>query len=541
MNAREQMEFDFLIIGAGPAGLAAAIRLAQLNQTHQQQYTIAVIEKGAAVGAHILSGAVLEPRALNELLPDWQNLNPPAHTPVTEDHFWLLHEKKHLTLPVPPTMNNHGNYIISLGAFCRWLGEYAESLGVNIFPGFAANEILFNNDKTQVQGVITGDMGLDKNHQPTERYQPGIELHAKHTLFAEGCRGYLTEQLIQHFNLRKNSDPQTYGIGLKEVWQIDPKQHQLGRVIHTIGWPLPTDTYGGSFIYHAANHHIALGFVIGLDYKNPYLDPFQELQRFKTHPSIRPLLENAKCIAYGARALNEGGLQAIPQLSFPGGLLIGCGAGFLNVAKIKGSHTAMKSGMLAAEHVFATQQQTAALNFDNSIHTSWIYEELHRARNLRPAFHKGLWWGLCYSAFDQYLLRGKAPWTFHYRQPDHDALKPACDYQPIHYPKPDGKVTFDKLQQVFLSNTNHNHHAPSHLKLLNKKIEQDINIKEFAAPETRYCPAKVYELEADGDNKQLRINFQNCLHCKTCDIKDPRQNIKWVAAEGGDGPNYVDM
>lgn len=524
--SREIMEFDVVIVGAGPAGLSAAIRLAQLNP----QLTICVLEKGAFVGAHILSGAVLEPRSLNELIPDWKNKNAPLHTEVTQDQFLFLTEKKSFRLPTPPQMHNKGNYIISLGKLCEWLAQQAEALGVNIFPGFAAKEIIFENDK--VCGVITDDKGVDKNGNHTANYQPGIELRAKQTFIAEGCRGSLTRTLIERFDLRKNCDPQTYGIGIKELWEIPEELHTAGLVMHSVGWPLNHKTYGGSFVYHFEKNKLALGFVIGLDYENPYLNPYEEFQRFKTHPTIYSVLEKGKRIAYGARALNEGGFQSIPQLTFPGGLLIGCAAGFLNVPKIKGIHTAMKSGMLAAESYFANS------SFDESMKTSWVRKELHAVRNIRPAMRLGLLPGLAYAAFDTYVLRGRAPWTLH-NHADNTQLKPADQCEKITYPKHDGKVTFDLMNSVFLTNSQHDENQPCHLKLKNPDTAIEINFKKYASPETRYCPAGVYEIVYDeNNNPRFQMNYPNCIQCKVCDIKDPTQNIVWTPPEGGCGPQY---
>lgn len=538
---RESMEFDVLIVGAGPAGLSAAIRLAQFNQELQTPLNICLIEKSATIGAHILSGAVLEPRALKELFPNWKALGAPLNTPVKKDEFYFLTQSKSFRLPKIKSLNNHGNYIISLGELCQWLAQQAESLGVNIFPGFPAEKVLYENNK--VIGVQTKDQGLDKNGNPSDRFQAGINLLAKQTLFAEGCRGYLSEELIKRYELRKHCHPQTYGIGLKELWEIPEPQHQNGLVLHTTGWPLDRKTYGGSFLYHFATNKVAVGFVIGLDYKNPYLDPFKIFQTFKTHPAIKKTFEGGTCIGYGARALNEGGFQSIPKLTFPGGLLIGDSAGFLNVGKIKGNHNAMKSGIIAAETIFKnlTQLDTELSDFTNAIKSSWIYPDLKTVRNIRPAFRKGLFFGLAYSAFDQIFLRGRAPWTFHTKKPDNESLNNANQYKPITYPKPDGKITFDRLTLLALSGTRHNENQPCHLILKNKEIPIDYNLREFDAPEQRYCPARVYEIVTIDNTTQLQINFANCLHCKTCDIKDPKQNIVWTPPEGGDGPNYQEM
>jgi electron-transferring-flavoprotein dehydrogenase len=527
----ETLEFDILIIGAGPAGLAAAIRLAQLDNT----LNIGLLEKSAGIGEHILSGAVLDPRALNELIPDWQQKNAPLHTPVTQDQFLLLTENKSFRLPTPPSMRNQGNYIISLGKFCRWLAQYAEELGINIFPGFAATEILYEDN--QVRGVKIGDKGVNKQGQHTDRFQPGLHLLAKQTIFAEGCRGSLTQTLLERFQLRKACGPQTYGLGIKELWEIPPELHQAGLVMHSVGWPLNNKTYGGGFSYHFSENLLAIGLVTGLDYQNPYLNPYEEFQRFKTHAVLRPLLENSKCIAYGARALNEGGWQAIPQLSFPGGLIIGCAAGFLNVPKIKGIHTAMKSGMIAAESLLPLTKH-ACRGYQQKLKNSWVGQELYTARNIRPAMSWGLWPGLAYAAIDTYLLRGHAPWTLQ-NHADHTQLKPAGDFKKIIYPKHDNKVTFDVMNSVFLAHLQQIEDQPCHLKLKNSATPLQINLKIFDAPEQRYCPAGVYEIiYAEGQPPHLQINASNCLHCKACDIKDPTQNITWTPPEGGNGPQY---
>jgi electron-transferring-flavoprotein dehydrogenase len=538
---RETMEYDVVVVGAGPSGLAAAIRLKQLAAAAGSELAVCVVEKGSEVGAHILSGAVFEPRALNELLPDWRERGAPLNTPATDDRFLYLTKNRALRLPTPPQMHNHGNYIISLGNLCRWLAQQAEELGVEIYPGFAAAEVLYD-ENGRVRGVATGDMGIGKDGKPTERYTPGVELTARETLFAEGCRGSLTKTLIRRFHLREGHDPQTYGIGLKELWEVMPEQHQPGLVVHTIGWPLDGSTYGGSFLYHLEDRQVAVGFVIGLDYHNPFLNPFEEFQRFKTHPAIRPTFEGGRRIAYGARALNEGGFQSIPRLDFPGGALIGDTAGFLNVPKIKGSHTAMKSGMVAAEAVFARLGGNAGVRVREAIEQSWIWDELYRVRNIRPSFRLGLWGGLAYSAIDTYLLRGRAPWTFRHH-PDHTQLIRASQAQRIDYPRPDGKVSFDRLSSVFISNTNHEEDQPPHLRLRDPAKAITVNYRLYDSPEQRYCPAGVYEIVEDAGTGEprLQINAPNCVHCKTCDIKDPEQNIDWVVPEGGGGPNYPNM
>jgi electron-transferring-flavoprotein dehydrogenase len=537
---RERMTYDVVIIGAGPSGLAAAIRLKQLAAQASIEVSVCVVEKGAEVGAHILSGAVFEPRVLGELFPDWRQRDAPLNTSAEADRFLLLTRRFALPLPVPPQMRNHGNYIISLGNLCRWLGREAEALGVEIYPGFAAAEILYD-ENGRVAGVATGAMGMGKDGKETANFQPGVELRAKETLFAEGCRGSLTKLIETRFNLRRDCDPQSYGLGIKELWEIDPTQHRAGLAIHTIGWPLDRHTYGGSFLYHFDKNLLAAGFVVGLDYANPYLSPFEEFQRFKTHPSIRGVFEGGRRIAYGARALNEGGFQSIPALSFPGGLVIGDAAGFLNVPKIKGSHTAMKSGMVAAETVFKRLAGDVHADYRSALAESWVWPELYTARNIRPAFRRGLWAGLVYAGIDTYLLRGRAPWTFR-QQADFEHLDRASRSQPIAYPKPDGKISFDRLSSVFLSGVAHEENQPAHLRLKNPDAAIAVNYALYAAPETRYCPAGVYEiLTGQTGQPRLQINAANCIHCKSCDIKDPTQNIDWTVPEGGGGPNYPNM
>lgn len=532
--AHESMEYEVVIVGAGPAGLACAIRYAQLCREANKQPSICVLEKGAEVGAHVLSGAVIETRALDELLPDWKTLGAPIHTKATCDEFLILTEKSAFKMPTPPQMRNEGNYIISLGLLCRWLAKQAESLGVEIYPGFAASHVLYN-DNNEVLGVATNDLGRDKQGNPKPNFQNGMHLLAKHTVFAEGCRGSLTQTLIKHYALAKDCQPQTYAIGIKEIWEINQEQHQLGKITHSVGWPLDHKTYGGSFIYHWDNNQLSIGLVIGLDYENPYLNPYEAMQSFKHHPKIAALLKGGRCISYGARALNEGGWQSIPQLTFPGGLLVGCAAGFMNVPKIKGSHTAMKSGMLAAESLFSGK------DYEQAIKNSWIKDDLYPVRNIRPGFRFGLLPGLLYAGIDTYLLRGKAPWTFSHKA-DYTYLKPAKDYEPIVYPKHDGILSFDKMTSLSRANVYHDENQPVHLKLTDPSIAVNINWKIYNGPEARYCPAGVYEFIDDQQgNKQLHINAQNCIHCKTCDIKDPTQNITWETPEGGGGPNYSNM
>ncbi|HCR86077.1 MAG TPA: electron transfer flavoprotein-ubiquinone oxidoreductase [Alphaproteobacteria bacterium] len=537
------MEFDVLIIGGGIAGLSAAIKLGQLAKEKGREINICVVEKGSEIGAHILSGNVFETRALNELFPDWKELGAPLTTEVKKDNFVFLTRNKSFKLPTPPQMNNHGNYIISLGNLCRWLAEKAQEIGIQIFAGYAAADILYDENGDKVIGVITGEFGIGKNGERKDSYQPAIELRAKHTIFAEGARGHLTKRLEKKFNLRQDKQPQTYAIGLKEIWRISPEKYQLGKVIHTIGWPMDNKTYGGSFIYHAENNQIFIGYVIGLDYKNTYLNPFKEFQRFKTHPFVKDILDGGERISYGARALNEGGYQSIPKLTFNGGLLVGCAAGFLNVPKIKGSHTAMKSGMLAAETIFeAIENGKEDLgNYEKKIKESWIAQELYRSRNIRPSFNFGLWFGLIYSAIDTYIFRGKAPWTLKHHK-DNEQTQRKENSAPIEYQKPDGKFSFDLLSSVFLSGTYHEEDQPAHLKLTDPKVAVDYNLKYYDGPEQRYCPAGVYEfIKDDIGNNKLQINAQNCVHCKTCDIKDVTQNINWSTPEGSGGPVYPNM
>jgi len=541
--ARERMEFDVVIVGAGPAGLAAAIRLKQVAAQSGREVSVCVLEKGAEVGAHILSGAVIETRALDELLPDWRALGAPITDEARCDRFLLLTERRAIPLPTPPQMRNRGNFIVSLGQVCRWLATQAESLGVEIYAGFAAAEVLFHGER--VVGVATGDKGVARDGARKPSFQPGIELRATYTLFAEGCRGHLTKALEARYGLREGRSPQTYAIGLKELWEVRKEKHDPGLVLHTIGWPLDSRTYGGSFLYHFGDNLMAYGFVIGLDYRNPWLSPYDELQRLKLHRAIRPYFEGGRRIAYGARALNEGGLQAIPRLVFPGGAIIGCAAGFLNVPKIKGTHTAMKSGMLAAEAVaeaLAGGAPDVLEAYPSALERSWVWAELRRARNIRPAFARfGLWGGLAYSALDTYLLRGRAPWTLSHH-PDHDSLEEAAKAEPIQYPRPDGQLTFGKLDSVMLSNVAHEDDQPVHLRLADPELAISLNWQRYRSPETRYCPAGVYEIvQAEEGKPRLVINAGNCIHCKTCDIKDPQQNITWVAPEGGGGPAYATM
>ncbi len=548
---REAMEFDVVIVGAGPAGLSAACRLMQLAQEKEQELMVCVVEKGSEIGAHILSGAVLEPRALEELFPNWQELGAPLNTPVSEDEIYLFKDENSARqLPnsfVPCTMHNEGNYVISLGNLTRWLAEQAESMGVEIFPGFAAAEVLYNENGS-VKGVATGDMGVGLDGQPKDSYMPGMELHAKYTLFSEGCRGHLGKQLIEKFDLNKDADPQHYGIGIKELWDIDPAKHKPGLVIHGAGWPLDKNTSGGSFLYHAENNQVVLGLIIDLAYSNPHLSPFDEFQRMKHHPVFREYLEGGKRVAYGARAITKGGLNALPKMSVPGGLLLGCDAGTLNFAKIKGTHTAMKSGMVAAEtliEAFAAGDEGGSelTAFTDAFEASWAYDELYRSRNFGPAMHKfGTFMGGAFNYIDQNWFKGKLPFTLHDTTEDYAQLKPAAECAKIDYPKPDGVISFDKPSSVFLSNTNHEEDQPCHLQLKNPDLPLERNLPLYDEPAQRYCPAGVYEIvEDDNGEKRFQINSQNCVHCKTCDIKDPSQNITWVTPEGAGGPNYPNM
>ncbi len=551
---RESMEFDVVIVGAGPAGLSAACRLMQQAQAAEQELTVCVVEKGSEVGAHILSGAVIEPRALNELFPDWAEQGAPLKTAVTEDQIYLLSDEQQARkIPnalAPKTMHNHGNYIASLGNLCRWLGEQAEALGVEIFPGFAAAEVLYHADGS-VKGIATGDMGVGRDGQPKDSYMPGMELHAKYTLFTEGCRGHLGKQLISRFALDKDADPQHYGIGIKELWDIDPAKHQPGLVVHGAGWPLSGKEYGGTnggfFLYHGDNNQVVVGLIIDLNYANPWLSPFDEFQRMKHHPLFAQYLDGGKRVAYGARAIAKGGFNSLPKMTMPGALLLGCDAGTLNFSKIKGTHTAMKSGMLAAEAVFEAlaagdEGGRDLVSFTDRFKDSWLYDDLFRSRNFGPALHKfGTWLGGAFNYLDQNLFGGKIPVTLHDTQADYAQLKPAEQCPRIEYPKPDGKLSFDKLSSVFLSNANHDEDQPCHLQLKDAGIPLATNLPTWAEPAQRFCPAGVYEVLNEPSGPRFQINAQNCVHCKTCDIKDPSQNITWVAPEGGGGPSYPNM
>ncbi len=552
---RETMEYDVVVVGAGPAGLSTAIRLKQLAAQRGNDISVVVLEKGSEPGAHILSGAIMDPRALTELLPDWRERGAPLNQPVTQDTVLFLSEKGATRTPnflLPKNFHNEGNYIISLGNLVRWLAKQAEELGVEIFPGFAAAEVLYNEDGS-VKGVATGNMGMGKDGKPTDHFQIGMELHAKYTIFAEGARGHLGRQLIAKFKLDEDRDPPSFGIGIKELWEIDPARHQPGLVIHTAGWPMDSATYGGSFIYHAENNQLIIGYVVGLNYQNPHLSPFEEFQRIKTHPNVRWYFEGQdkglkapKRLSYGARVINASGLLALPKTVFPGGALVGCDAGYLNVSRIKGSHAAIKTGMLAAEAAFeaviANRQHDELTAYPEAFEASWLHEELNKDRNFKTWFKKGIVVGTLMTGIEQWLLRGRIPWTIHRKEADHIGLKPAAKCSKIDYPKPDGKLTFDRLSSVFISNTNHEENQPAHLTLKDPAVPVRVNLSKYAGPEARYCPAGVYEFVDGEDGQQrLQINAQNCLHCKTCDVKDPTQNIVWVTPEGGGGPNYTGM
>ena len=548
---RESMSYDVLVVGAGPAGLSAAIRIKQQAQATGKDISVLVLDKGSEPGAHTLSGAIMDPMALTELFPDWRERKAPLKQQVTKDDMWFLTEHNAYQSPVlPACFHNKAHYIISLGGFTRWLAEQAEALGVDIFSGFSAAELLFN-PQGAVTGVATGDMGVGKDGQPRQGFQLGMELQAKYTLLAEGSRGHLGKQVIARYRLDAGKAPQNYALGIKELWEIDPARHQPGHVIHTAGWPMDTQTYGGGFLYHLDENRVTLGFITGLDYQNPWISPFEEMQRWKTHPAIRGVLEGGRRLGYGARSITAGGLSSLPKMVFPGGALIGCDAGTLNASRIKGSHAAIKSGMLAADATFEALMQGRAQDeltrYPDAFEASWLYRELHQGRNFKAWFKKGLWVGIIMTAIEQWLLPKlgwMVPWTLRSSGADHDALRPQADYPPIHYPKPDGKLTFDRLSSVFLSNTAHEENQPTHLRLKDASIPVSLNLARYGGPESRYCPAGVYEfvpLDATSGRQTLQINAQNCIHCKTCDIKDPSQNIVWVTPEGGGGPNYSGM
>ncbi|MDG1882283.1 MAG: electron transfer flavoprotein-ubiquinone oxidoreductase [Alphaproteobacteria bacterium] len=541
MTNREIMEYDVVIVGAGPSGLSAAIKLKQLSKDANKDLSVCVVEKGSEVGAHILSGAVIETKALDELIPDWKIKDCPLKTKANDDKFLYLTETKSYQLPTPPQMHNKGNYIISLSDFTKWLAEQAELLEVEIYPGFSASEVLFN-EQNKVIGIATCDMGRLKDGSEGPNFEQGIELHAKQTVFSEGCRGHLGKILIKKFDLDIESSPQTYGIGIKELWEISPEKSKPGSILHTTGWPLKSDTYGGSFLYHLDKNKISIGFVVGLDYKNPYLSPYMEFQRFKHHPEIKKILEGGRRINYGARALNEGGTQSLPKLTFPGGMLVGCEAGFLNVPKIKGTHLAMKSGIIAASTILESiDTKDEISNFEDQIKNSWVWSELYKVRNIRPSFKWGFWKAIVYSALDTYIFRGNAPWTIDHHGTDHESLENKNKHEKINYPKPDNIISFDRLTNVSFSGTNHEENQPCHLTLKNEDVPIKTNLELYDNPETLYCPAGVYEIVLNDNKPQLQINAQNCVHCKTCDIKDPTQNINWITPQGGGGPNYQGM